>query len=121
MVTRSTSFGPTALGTADTETQIGSAYTFATTGRIKVIRVVFDQATVDIGMQGILFLYFKKLTGPFEFVVGAISGKLTASEVSIPAQEIEVDIPYDNGEVVTVKMKGTEILADVTVSLICIE
>lgn len=121
MVTRSTSFGPTAIGTADTETTIGSAYSFPGSGVIKKLRVVFDQATADIGMQGILYLYFKKLAGPFEFVVGAISGKLTAGEVSVPATEIDVDIPYVVGEQVTVKMKTTEVTADATVSICMVE
>ena len=120
MTTRSIAFGPTA-GTADTKAIVGTAYTFAVTGRIKQIRVVFDQAIADVGMQGILYLSFKKQTGPFEFVVGAISGKLTAGDASIPCQVIDVDIGYDNGEVVTVEMKPSETLADITVSLLCVE
>lgn len=120
MVSRSVSFGPTA-GTADTKTTLGSAYTFATSGVIKKIRWVGDQATVDIGLQGILYLDFKRLVGPFEFVVGMAAGKLTAGEVGIPVDEIDVDIPYTNGEVVTVSIKTTETTADNTVSLTCIE
>lgn len=120
MVSRSTSFGPTA-GTADVETTIGSAYTFALTGRIKQIRWNADQATADVGLQGILFLKFKKLAGPFEFAVGMSSGKQTAGEGSVPTAEIDVDIPYDNGEVVIVSYKATETTADVTVSLTCVE
>lgn len=121
MVTRSTSFGPTAIATADSETTIGSAYQFPGSGVIKKIRVVMDQVTADIGMQGILYLYFKKLAGPFEFAFGAISGKLTAGEVAIPAQEIDVDISYSVGEQVTVKIKASEIIADATVSLTMVE
>lgn len=121
MVSRSTVFGPTAIATADSKSTIGSAYSFGGSGTIKKIRVVFDQVTADIGMQGILHLEFKKLAGPFDFVVGAIGGKGTAGETAIPATVIEVDIPYSLGEEVTVKMTTTEIIADATVSLTLVE
>lgn len=120
MVSRSVSFGPTA-GTADTKTTIGSAYTFASSGKILKIRYVADQATADIGLNGILYLDFKRLTGPFEFAVGMLQGKATAGEGSAPVNEIDTDIPYQNGEVVTVSVKTTETSADNTVSLTCVE
>jgi len=120
MVTRSISFGPTA-GTADTATTIGSAYTFSNSGRLKKIRIVWDQATADIGIHGVLFLEFKRLAGPFEFAVGAITGKQTAGETAILPNEIDIDIPYENGEVVTVKLRATETATDVEVSLLMVE
>ena len=120
MVSRGISFGPTA-GVADTKTTIGSAYTFASQGRIKKIRWNGDQATADIGLQGIVILDFKRLTGPFEFAVGMSGAKVTAGETSVPTSEIDVDIPYENGEVVTVSYKGTETTADATVSLTVLE
>jgi len=116
MVTRSIAFGPSA-GTADAKTTIGSAYTFATQGRIKQIRCVWDNATADIGVHGQLSLDFKRIVGPFDFAVGGLTSKQTAGEGMVPTIVIDVDIPYSNGEVVTVSLKATETATDVEISL----
>ena len=120
MVTRSIYFGPTAC-TADTATTVGSAYTFPNRGSIKQIRIAWDVATADIGVHGKLSLELKRLVGPFDFVVGMITSKATAGEAGVPPNVIDVDIPYDNGEVVTVKLTATETTVDTEVSLLLLE
>lgn len=121
MVTRSVSFGPSA-GAADTESTIGVAYTFAGNGRIKKIRIAYQNAVVAKAYAALLYLYFKKLTGPFEFATGGVGGLTAAGTVyGWTTEEVDVDIPYDNGEVVTVKLKASETVAEVTISLLCVE
>jgi len=121
MVTRSVSFGPTAAS-ADTETTIGSAYSFPTSGRIRAIRYCAYQGVVDKSTTAILILDFKRLSGPFEFAVGGTVGVSgTDSGISMPTEEIIVDIPYQVGEEVTVKVKPSEALEEVTVSLTLVE
>lgn len=123
MVTRSTSFGPSAA-TADTETAIGSAYTFSKSGRIAKLRICFYQGVIDKATAGILFLYFKNLAGPFEFAVGGSIGITTTSGATGPniaTEEIDVDIPYTNGEVITPKLKAAEALEEVTLSITMVE
>ena len=123
MVTRSTSFGPSAL-TADTETAIGSAYTFSKTGRIKKLRFCFYQGVIDKSTTGILYLNFKNLSGPFEFAVGGSIGITTTSGATGPniqTEEIDVDIPYTNGEQITPKAKMSEALEEATLSITMVE
>jgi len=119
MVTRSTSFGPTA-STADTKTTIGSAYTFAKTGRIRQIRLNGYQGVTDKAQNGILTLDFKKLSGPFEFAVMAANTEVTVGG-SHGTEVIDVDIPVDNGEVVTVSLTTAEALEECTISLTIVE
>jgi hypothetical protein len=119
MVTRSTSFGPTA-SVADTKTPIGSAYTFATSGRIAKIRVNGYQGVTDKAQNGILILDFKRLAGPFEFAVMAANTEVTVGG-SHPTEEIDVDIPYSNGEVITVSLTTAEALEECTVSITMVE
>jgi len=122
-VSRSTSFGPTA-SVADTETTLGSAYTFANAGVIKKIRLAFYQGVIDKACTGILYLKFKRLSGPFEFAVGGSMGITTTSGATgpnIPTEEIDVDIPYDNGEQVTVSLKSAEALEECTASITMVE
>ena len=119
MVTRSISFGPTDP-TADAEGTIGSAYTFATTGRIKQIRTAGYQGTADKSGSAILYLYFKRMTGPFEFVVSFSGGVVEGGSLK-ETEMVDVDIPYENGEVVTVKVKTAETTTDLSVSLTCLE
>jgi len=119
MVSRSTSFGPTAA-VADTKTTIGSAYTFATTGHIKKIRVTGYQGVTDKAEASILYLEFKKLSGPFEFACYPAGGEVTVGGKR-PTEVIEVDIPYDNGEQVTVSIKAAEALEECTVSLTMVD
>lgn len=114
MVTRSTSFGPSA-GTADTESTIGSAYSFGKSGRIYEIRVCAYNGVADKAGTAILYLYFKNLAGPFEYAVelgAGLTDVYSAKESIIPCS-----IPYNVGETVTVKLKGAEALEEVTVSL----
>jgi len=123
MVTRSTSFGPTAA-TADTKTTIGSAYTFAKIGRLRQIRVNYYQGVIDKATTGILYLDFKKLSGPFEFAVGGSIGITTTSGATGPniaTETVDIDIPVDNGEVLTVSLKMAEALEECTVSVTIVE
>lgn len=123
MVSRSTSFGPTAA-TADTKTTIGSAYQFPGSGVIKKVRVCFYQGVIDKATTGILYLDFKKLAGPFEFAVGGSIGITTTSGATgpnIPTEEIDVDIPYSVGEQITVSLKMAEALEECTVSITMVE
>jgi len=119
MVSRSVSFGPSA-GTADTESTIGSAYAFSGSGSIRKIRINGYGGVTDKAQNGILYLYFKKLAGPFEFAVLGASNEITVGGAR-PTEEIDVDIPYQVGEQVTVKYKGAEASEEVTVSLLLIE
>jgi len=121
MVSRSVSFGPTAVS-ADTKTTIGSAYSFPSSGRIKKIRFCAYQGVVDKSTTAILYLDFKRLSGPFEFAVGGTVGVSgTDSGIAMPTEEIDVDIPYQVGEEVTVSVKAAEALEEVTVSLTLVE
>lgn len=115
MVTRATSFGPSA-GTADTESTIGSAYSFGKSGRIYEIRINGYGGVTDKAQNGILYLYFKNMAGPFEFAVCGVSNEVTVGGAR-PTEVIPCDIPYNVGEQVTVKYKGAEASEEVTVSL----
>ncbi|RLI42935.1 hypothetical protein DRO69_09820 [Candidatus Bathyarchaeota archaeon] len=120
-ISRSIAFGPTTV-TADNKDKIGSAYSFPQNGVIKKIRFCAYQGVVDKATTAILYLEFKRLSGPFEFAVGGtvgISG--TDSGISMPTEEIDVNIPYKTGEEVTVKLKASEALEDVIVSLLIVE
>lgn len=119
MVSRSTSFGPTAA-TADTETTIGSAYTFATSGTLKKMRVTGYNGVTDKATAAIVYLSFKKLQGPFEFACYGAGEEISVGGKRA-TEEIDIDIPYDNGEVVTVSMKAAEALEEVTISLTMVE
>jgi len=105
---------------ADTKTTIGSAYTFAATGRIKKIMVTGYQGVTDKAESGVLTLNFKTLTGPFEFACVASAGEITVGGKRNP-QVIDVDLPVKNGEVVTVSLTTAEALEDCVVSLLFIE
>lgn len=123
MVSRSTSFGPTAA-VADTKTAIGSVYSTGGSGVIKKIRMCFYQGVIDKATTGILYLDFKKQKGPFEFAVGGSIGITTTSGATgpnIPTEEIDVDIPYVLGEEITVSLKMAEALEECTVSLTLVE
>lgn len=115
MVTRATSFGPSA-GVADTESTIGSAYNFGKSGRIYEIRLAGYNGVTDKATAAILFLYFKNLAGPFEFACYGAGEEITVGGKR-PTEIIPCDIPYSVGEQVTVKLKGAEALEDITVSL----
>jgi len=119
LVTRSTSFGPTAA-TADTKTTIGSAYTFAQTGNIKKVRITGYNGVTDKAESSILTLDFKRLAGPFEFSCYGAGGEVTVGGKR-PTEEIDIDIPYDNGEVITVSLTASEALEDVVVSITMVE
>ena len=118
MVTRSTAFGPT-TGTADTQTTIGTAYSFPGSGTIKKIRFCGYIAVVDKAGSAILYLQFKRLSGPFEFAV-SVADSVTVS-TGHETEEIDVDIGYQVGEEVTVKVKGSEAIEDMIVSLTLVE
>lgn len=118
MVTRSVSFGPTSP-TADTEGTIGSAYTFPSHGRIVKIYVTGMNGVAAKSGAAILYLYFKRLLGPFEFAICTMQG--LTDVYPLPINAIDVDLPYDNGEVVTVKIKTSETQTEMTVSLLCVE
>ena len=90
MVSRSVSFGPSA-GAADTESLIGSAYSFPGTGTIKKIRITGYQGVTDKADNGILFLYFKKIAGSFEWSCYGAGGEITVGGRR-PTEEIETDI-----------------------------
>jgi len=115
MVTRSTSFGPTAA-VADVETTIGSAYSFGKSGRIYEVRIAGYNGTTDKSTASILFLYFKNLSGPFEIACYGAGEEVTVGGKR-PTEVIPLDIPYTVGEQVTVKLKAAEALEEVTVSL----
>lgn len=119
MVTRGTSFGPTAA-TADTKTTIGSAYTFGGSGVIKKIRVAGYNGVTDKATAAILYLDFKKITGPFEFACYAAGEEITVGGKR-PTEIIDVDIPYKLGDEVTVSLKAAEALEEVTISLHLVE
>jgi len=119
MVTRSTGFGPTAA-TADTETTIGSKYSFPGSGKIAKIRVAGYNGVTDKATSAILFLYFKRLAGPFEFACYGAGEEITVGGKRA-TEVIECDIPYVVGEEVTVKVKAAEALEEVTVSLTLVE
>lgn len=118
MVSRSTSFGPSA-GTNDTESTIGSAYNFPGSGVIKKLRICGYNGVADKAGTGILYLYFKKIAGPFEFACKL--GEGLTDVYPLPTEEIDVDIPYTVGEQLTVKFKGAESTEEVTVSITMIE
>jgi len=67
-----------------------------------------------------MILKFKKTTGPFEFACVASAGEITVGGKRNP-QEIDLDIPVDNGEVVTVYLTTAEALEDCVVSLLFVE
>lgn len=119
MVSRSTSFGPTA-GTADTKTTIGSAYTFSKKGKIVAIRVNGYGGVTDKAQNAILILNFKNMSGPFEFAVKSAVNEITVGG-GTPTEVVPVDIPYENGEVVTVSLTCSEAQEDCIVSLKFIE
>ena len=119
MVSRSTSFGPTAA-TADTKTTIGSAYTFARTGTIKKIRIAGYNGVTDKATASILYLDMKKISGPFEFACYGAGEEITVGGKRA-TEEIDVDIPYENGEQVTVSLLAAEALEEVTVSITMVE
>jgi hypothetical protein len=119
MVTRSASFGPTAT-VADTESTIGSAYSFPGSGIIKNLRIAGYNGVTDKATSAILYLYFKKLAGPFEFACYGAGEEVTVGGKR-PTEIIQVDIPYNVGEQVTVKVKAAEALEEVTVSLTMVE
>ena len=120
MVTRGVSFGPTA-GTADTKTTIGSAYTFALTGRIKQICVSGSNQTADKSTSAILTLDFKRLSGPFTWSVNFPGNVVGDGGGPVGNSPIDVDIPYENGEVVTVSLTCSDTEDDCIVSLTCVE
>lgn len=120
MVTRSKSFGPTAL-TADTKTTIGSAYKFPKAGVIKRIRYCFYQGVIDKATATILTLESDMQKGPFEFAVGGSVGITTTSGATGPniaTEEIEVAIPIGAQEEFTVSGTSAEALEEATVSIL---
>lgn len=119
MVSRSTSFGPSAA-TADTESTIGSAYSFPGSGTIKKIRIAGYNGVTDKATAAILYFYFKKLAGPFEWACYGAGEEITVGGKR-GTEIIECDIPYDVGEQITVKVKGAEALEEVTVSITMVE
>jgi len=119
LVTRSTSFGPTASA-ADAFTTIGSAYTFSKTGRIKKLRVAGYNGVTDKAAAAILKLLFKNLSGPFEFAVYGAGEEVTVGGKR-GTEEIDVDIPYTNGETITVQLQPAEALEEVTISITMLE
>jgi len=119
MVTRSTSFGPTAA-TADTKTTIGSAYAFPGSGNIKTIRVAGYNGVTDKATSSILTLDFKGLAGPFEFACYGAGEEITVGGKRA-TEEIDVDIPYNVGMNVTVSLTASEALEDCIVSLLMVE
>lgn len=119
MVTRSTSFGPTAA-TADAKTTIGSAYSFPGSGTIRKIRIAGYNGVTDKATSAILYLDFKRLSGPFEFACYGAGEEITVGGKR-PTEEIDVEIPYTVGEEVTVSLKAAEALEEVTASLTLVE
>lgn len=120
LVSRSTSFGPTSGAVADTKEQVGSTYTFSKKGKVVSARVTGYQGVTDKAQNGVLILNFKNMSGPFEFACMIANTEITVGG-SHGAEVIPLDIPYSNGEVVTVSMKNAELLEDVIVSLKFIE
>jgi len=119
-LTRSTSFGPSA-GTADTESTIGSAYTFPGSGVITGFRINGYGGVTDKAQNGILIFDFKVRKGPFEWAVCGVSNEITVGGARGSESKDNLNIPYSIGEVLTVKYKGAEASEEITVSVDLLE
>lgn len=119
MVTRSTSFGPSAA-TADTKTTIGSAYQFPGSGLIKEIRIAGYNGVTDKATSAILIFDFKKMAGPFEWACYGAGEEITVGGKR-PTEVIPCDIEYNVGEQITVSLTAAEALEEVTVSITMLE
>lgn len=119
MVSRSHAFGPTA-GAADTKGIIGAAYKVPKGGTIKQIRVCFYQGTIDKSTTGILYLTTDVQKGPFEFAIGNSIGITTTSGATgpnCPTEVLDCNIPVGPQEEVTIEVKFSEAVEEVTASI----
>jgi len=91
-----------------------------TAGVIKKIRFCFYQGVIDKATTGILYLESDRQKGPWEYAVGGSIGITTTSGATGPnirTEEIEVHIPVEYKEEITLSAKMAEALEEGTISI----
>lgn len=111
----SKTFGPT-NGTADTETQIGSAYTVPIPGAVRRIRISGYNGVADKAGSGVLIVYSDRQTGPFEFATHIGAG-LTDVYSDHVDEILAPGLSLTQGEILTIKYKGAEAHEEITISI----
>lgn len=112
----SKAFGPTAL-VADTKTQIGSAYTMPSGGRVTRIRVCGYNGATDKAEATKLIVETDQQNGPFEYACYPAGGELTVGGKRATDEILFPAIALAKGEIVSIYGTAAEALEDVTVSI----